>query len=158
MPQIQLPIFPAGVTHINSEVAFEERDGKVYYFNGHLPVFVHEKRALASFRLFSTQLVINGNATQAQIARAFGVPLVTVKRYAKLYREGGEAVFFVPAKKRSGSKLTEPVCQEAQGLLDQGMEVPEVGRQLGILSNTLHKAIRSGRLRAAKKKIYPTKR
>src|SRR6266581_3436169 len=63
MPQVQLPIFPAGVTHINSEVAFEERDGKVYYFNGHLPVFVHEKSTLATFRLFSTQLVINGNAT-----------------------------------------------------------------------------------------------
>ena len=81
MPQVQLPIFPSGVTHINSEVAFEERDGKVYYFNGHLPVFVHEKSALATFRLFSTQLVINGNATQAEISRAFGVPLVTVKRY-----------------------------------------------------------------------------
>ena len=75
MPQVQLPIFPPGVTHINSEVAFEERDGKVYYFNGHLPVFVHEKSALATFRLFSTQLVINGNATQAEISRAFGVPL-----------------------------------------------------------------------------------
>src|SRR5580704_8000472 len=56
MPQVQLPIFPAGVTHINSEVAFEERDGKVYYFNGHLPVFVHEKSALATFRLFSTPI------------------------------------------------------------------------------------------------------
>jgi len=120
MPQVQLPIFPAGVTHINSEVAFEEREGKVYYFNGHLPVFVHEKGALATFRLFSTQLVINGNATQAEISRAFGVPLVT-----------------------------------AQGLLDQGLTLPEVGRQLGILPNTLHKAIRSGRLRAAKKKIHP---
>ena len=94
--------------------------------------------------------------TQAEIARAFGVPLVTVKRYVKLCREGGSAAFFVPAKKRSASKLTAEVCQEAQGLLDQGMEVPEVGRQLGILSNTLHKAIRAGRLRAAKKKIAPT--
>jgi transposase-like protein len=156
MPQVQLPIFPAGVTHINSEVAFQERDGKVYYFNGHLPVFVHEKRALAAFRFFSTQLVINGNATQAEISRAFGVPLVTVKRYVKLYREGGEAAFFAPAKKRSASKLTAQVCQEAQGLLDQGLEVPEVGRQLGILSNTLHKAIRAGRLRPGKKKIHPT--
>ena len=62
MPQVQLPIFPAGVTHINSEVAFEERDGKVYYFNGHLPVFVHQKSALANFWLFSTQLVINGRS------------------------------------------------------------------------------------------------
>jgi len=153
MPQVQLPIFPAGVTHINSEVAFEERDGKVYYFNGHLPVFVHEKSALATFRLFSTQLVINGNATQAEISRAFGVPLVTVKRYVKLYRESGAAAFFAPAKKRSGSKLTAEVCQQVQGLT-----VPEVGRELGILSNTLHKAIRAGRLRPGKKKIYPTMR
>jgi transposase-like protein len=156
MPQVQLPIFPAGVTHINSEIAFEERDGQVYYFNGHLPVYFHGKSDLATFRLFTTQLILNGSVTQAEIARAFGVPLVTVKRYVKLCREGGSAAFFVPAKKRSASKLTAEVCQEAQGLLDQGMEVPEVGRQLGILSNTLHKAIRAGRLRAAKKKIAPT--
>src|SRR5215831_15469540 len=155
MPQVQLPIFPPGVTHINSEVAFEEREGTVYYFNGHLPVFVHEKSALATFRLFSTQLVINGNATQAEISRAFGVPLVTVKRYVKLYREGGAAAFFAPAKKRSASKLSPPVCQEVQALLDQGLAVPEVGRRVGILANTLHKAIRSGRLQRGKKKIYP---
>jgi transposase-like protein len=99
--------------------------------------------------------VINGNATQAQIARAFGVPLVTVKRYVKLYREGGPGAFFAPAKKRSASKLSPLVCQEVQALLDQGLEVPEVGRRVGILANTLHKAIRSGRLRGAKKKSYP---
>ena len=108
-----------------------------------------------SFRLFSTQLVINGNATQAEISRAFGVPLVTVKRYVKLYREAGAGAFFAPAKKRSASKLSAEVCHQAQGLLDQGLTVPEVGRQLGILPNTLHKAIRSGRLRPAKKKIHP---
>jgi hypothetical protein len=54
-----------------------------HYFNGHLPVFVHEKNVLATFRLFSAQLVINCNATQAQISRAFGVPLVIGKRYMK---------------------------------------------------------------------------
>jgi transposase-like protein len=112
----------------------------------------------STFRLFSTQLVINGNATQAEISRAFGVPLVTVKRYVKLYREAGAAAFFAPAKKRSASKLTEQVSQQAQELLDQGLAVPEVGRQLGILSNTLHKAIRVGRLRLGKKKIQPTRR
>ena len=94
MPQVQLPIFPRGVTPITPEVAFQCEEGKVYYFNGHLPVFVHDKDDLATFRLFSSQLVINGNASQAQIARAFGVPLVTVKRYVKLYREGGTAAFF----------------------------------------------------------------
>jgi hypothetical protein len=68
------------------------------------------------------------------------VPLVTVKRCVKLHREVGEA-FFAPVKKRSGSKLTADVCQQAQDLLDQGLKVPEVDRQLGILANTLHKAI-----------------
>jgi transposase-like protein len=158
MPQVQLPIFPDGVTPITAEIAFQSDGNKVYYFNGHLPVFVHEKEDLATFRLFSSQLVINGNATQAQIARAFGVPLVTVKRYVKLYREGGTAAFFAPAKKRSASKLNPPICQQAQALLDQGLEVPEVGRRVGILPNTLHKAIRSGRLRGAKKKIQPSPR
>src|SRR5215469_933949 len=131
MPQVQLPIFPQGVTPITSEIAFQCEDDKVCYFNGHLPVFIHDKGDLATFRLFSSQLVINGNATQAQIARAFGVPLVTVKRYVKLYREGGTAAFFAPAKKRSASKLSPPVCQEVQALLDQGLEVPGSGPASG---------------------------
>jgi hypothetical protein len=41
---------------------------------------------------------------------------------------------------------------EAQGLLDEGLEVPDAARQLGILTNTLHKAIRAGRLHKRGKK------
>lgn len=152
MPQVQLPIFPEGVTHITSEIAFERREAKVYYFNGHLPVFIHECEDLAAFRLLSSQLVINGNATQSEIARAFGVPLVTVKRYVKLYREGGPKAFFAPAARRRGSKLTPERLVEAQGLLDEGLDVPEAARALDILPNTLHKAIRAGRLQQRAKK------
>ena len=43
MPQRHLPMFPAGVTHITNELAFERRDGKIAYFNGHMPVFVHAR-------------------------------------------------------------------------------------------------------------------
>ena len=35
MPQVQLPIFPPGVTPITSEIAFQCEEGKVCYFNGH---------------------------------------------------------------------------------------------------------------------------
>ena len=152
MPQVQLPVFPDGVTHITSEIAFERREGKVYYFNGHLPVFIHECEDLAAFGLFSSQLVINGNASQSEISRAFGVPLVTVKRYVKLYRAGGPRVFFAAASRRRGSKLTPELLVEAQGLLDEGLEVPDAARRLGILTNTLHKAIRAGRLHKGGKK------
>ncbi len=80
MPQIQLPIFPFSSTAITSELAFEQRDGQVYYFNGHLPVFTHPVDDIASFRFFTSQLIANGSASQSQISKAFGVPLITVKQ------------------------------------------------------------------------------
>jgi hypothetical protein len=97
-------------------------------------------------------LVINGNAAQSEISRAFGVPLVTVKRYVKLYRAGGPRAFFAAPSRRRGSKLTPELLVEAQALLDEGLEVPDVACRLSILTNTLHKAIRAGRLHKGVKK------
>jgi hypothetical protein len=105
MPQLQLPVFPAGVTLIKNEIAFECREGKVTYVHGHLPVFQHDEEDLSSFRLFSSQLVINGTVRQVDIARAFGVPLRTVKRYVKLHREQGAKGFFAARRQRSALVL-----------------------------------------------------
>ena len=96
MPQVQLPIFPAGSVEINRDLACRTEGEQVVYFNGHLPVFTHAKSDLASFRLFTSQLIVQGSATQGDIAKAFGVPLVAIKRGTKLYRERGAAGFFVP--------------------------------------------------------------
>ena len=150
MPQIQLPIFPASSTAITGDLAFEQRDGQVYYFNGHLPVFTHPVEDIASFRFFTSQLVANGSASQGQISRAFGVPLVTVKRACKKLRVEGASAFFRPPPPRQGRKLTPELLLQAQALLNEGMEVPAVGVRLGVLANTLHKAIHFIRL---KKKI-----
>ena len=152
MPQCQLPLFPAGVTNITPELAFEKRDGSVYYFNGHLPVFSHAQEDLATFRLFASQLVINGTATQVEIARAFGVPLGTVKRYVKLHRTQGPKGFYAPRRARSASKLTAEVCAQVQAGLDAGLSVPEAARRVALLPNTVHKAIRAGRLQRGLKK------
>ena len=130
MPQIQLPIFPTSSAYFTDELAFEQRDGTVYYFNGHLPVFSHRQDDIASFRLFSSQLIVNGNASQSQIARAFGVPLVTVKRACKKLRHEGAAGFFRPAPPRQGHKLTDERIARAQALLDEGLDVPAIGAQL----------------------------
>jgi Helix-turn-helix domain len=153
MPQLQLPIFPVGTTLITPEIAFECRDGKVVYVNGHLPVFQHEEKDLAGFRLFTSQLIINGTVGQADIARAFHVPLGTVKRYVKRYREGGAKSFFTPPKRRSAAVLKGEVREQVQRLLDEGKSVPEVGKTMGVLPDTLHKAIDSGRLHQPKKRI-----
>lgn len=78
---MQLPIFPLGVTPITAEIAFQCEEGKVCYFNGHLPVFIHEKKELATFRLFTSQLMLIRLFQQTPIYRA--QPLLDgVERFA----------------------------------------------------------------------------
>ena len=152
MPQIQLPVFPSGTTHITAELAFERRGDQVVYFNGHLPVFTHQVSDVASFRLFTTQLLINGTASNGDIVRAFGVPLRTLKRYRQRYRERGAKSFYEAAAKRKGSRLNGERLVEVQRLLEEGLSVAEVSRRSGVLGSTLHKAIGDGRLRHEKKR------
>lgn len=153
--QVQLPIFPSGTTQITKELAFEKRGGQIVYFNGHLPVFTHEASDLRSFRLFTTQLIVNGTASQGEIATAFGISLTTVKRCCKAFRERGPEAFFVPPQKRHGKQLTPERLTQVQALLDQGQSVPKIAAQVGVLATTLHKAIDGGRLRQ-EKKLYST--
>ena len=70
MPQMQLPIFPEGVTDITALLAFSKQDGRVTYFNGSMPVFVHDEEDRASFQMITAQFCVNGNAKQADIVRA----------------------------------------------------------------------------------------
>jgi len=94
MPQTRLPFFPEEVELINNYIGVVKKEGRIYYFNGAMPVFQHAENDYASFRLFTTQLVVNGNVTQAEIVRAFGVSPSSVKRWVRKYREKGEEVFF----------------------------------------------------------------
>ena len=154
MSQIQLPLFPAGVTQITSVLAFSKEDGRVTYFNGSMPVFVHDEDDLASFRMITAQFFINGNATQAEIMRAFGVSKISLKRAVKRYREEGPKGFYQLQKRRGPAVLTPAVLSEAQQLLDEGFEPSQVADRLGIKRDTFSKAIRAGRLhRPVKKKL-----
>ncbi len=156
MPQLQLPIFPAGVTEINPAVAVQKQGSAVYYLHGHLPVFQHQERDVRSFRMFTSQMIVTGTVKPMEVVRTFGVPLVTVKRYVKLYRERGSAGFYESRPRRSSaSVLKGEVLERAQRLLEEGRSVPEVGREVNVLANTLHKAVRAGRLRAGQKKLQP---
>jgi transposase-like protein len=54
--------------------------------------------------------------------------------------------------------LKGEVLEQAQQLLDEGRSVPDVAAELEVLTNTLHKAIRAGRLRGAPKKMRARQR
>jgi transposase-like protein len=153
MPQAQLPIFPNGATIINANLAFERKDGRVTYFNGTMPVFVHDEHDLNTFRMITSQFYVNGNATQAEICRAFGVIPISVKRSVKKYREQGAAGFYQARNTRGATVLTAEVLEQAQDLLDQDKAVSEVAEAVAVKSNTLNKAILDKRLhKPAKKK------
>ncbi len=94
MPQIHLPFFPEDIVVINSLIGFQKRDGIVYYFNGSMPFYQHPENDIRSFRLITSQLLVNGNAKQVEIVNAFGVSSISVKRWVKRYREKGAEGFF----------------------------------------------------------------
>jgi len=139
--------------NINSRIAVQKEAGTVCYVHGLLPVFRHEEADVRSFRMFTSQMIAGGTVKPKEIVKTFGVPMITVKRYLKLYRECGAKGFF-EAKPRhsSASVLKGEVLEQAQRMLDEGRSMPEVAAELGVLRNTLLKAVRAGRLRGGQKK------
>jgi predicted transcriptional regulator len=152
MPQIQLPIFPEDCVDITAELAFKNEGGKITYFNGCMPVFSHDEHDLQAFRMITSQFYVNGNATQADIARAFGVTLVSVKRAVKTYRTHGVSGFYAPKKTRGAAVLTDSVLKNIQVRLDSGVSIPDISEEFGVKKNTISKAIGAGRLHNVIKK------
>ncbi len=152
MPQMQLPFFPEGATEININLAFIREENQVTYIYGHLPIFRHEVNDIQTFRLIISQLYLNGNAKQSEICRAFGVTSISVKRAVKLYREKGASGFYEEPRRRGSVVLTPPVLEKAQQLLDEGLELADMGKKLDIKTDTLRKAVKAGRLHKITKK------
>ena len=48
--QILLPLFPAEATLLNRLVAVQKKEKTVYYFNGSMPIFMHNESDIDSFR------------------------------------------------------------------------------------------------------------
>ena len=157
MPQAQLPVFPEGATNITKELGFIKKDGRIIYFNGHLPVFAHDEKDVKTFKMITSQFVVTGILKQMDIVRTFGLAKVTVKRAVKLYREKGPQGFYENRRgERKKRVLTEEILQEAQDLLDEELELGHIANILGVKTNTLNKAVQKGKLTRSLKKNPPT--
>ena len=152
MPQAILPIFSAELTCINERIAFQKKDGQVFYFQGMLPFFCHDEQDTASFRYITAQMAVLGTATQADIARAFGISAISLKRYTKQLRKQGSASFFQLKRTRGAAVLTKEVLQDVQEDLNAGKKLAEIAKEKGFKLNTLQKALRAGRLHQPEKK------
>jgi len=146
MPQLLLPIAPAGSSALGSLLSVCNTEGQWTYHLGIAVIGRHDEDDLASFRLTTSQLIVEGHCTQADVVRVFGVSSSSVKRYVKLYRTQGARVFFQARNVRGGTVLTDSVHMRAQALLDSGASRKEVCAQLNIKADCLRKAICDGRL------------
>jgi transposase-like protein len=152
MPQPSLPLFQEGDIPINNQLSYRREDGKIFYFNWAMPVFQHDEKDMQTFRMITAQFCVNGGATQAEISRAFGVSLVSMKRSTKLMRKSGASVFFEKRKTRGPAVLLPEVIEQVQALLDEGKERGAIADLLGIKRDTLYKAVVAKRLHEPEKK------
>ena len=107
MPEASLPLLPEGTSQLTSYISILREDTCWAYFFGMTPVFVHPGNDLSTFRMYTSQLYCEGHCKQTDITRVFGVSASSVKRSAKLYREGGAKAFFQEQKVR-GSSVYRP--------------------------------------------------
>jgi len=111
VPQLQLALFPEGITPINAEIGCECREGVATYFYGHLPLFQHPAADRASFRIVTSQMILNGTVREADIVRTFGVPRITVRRSVEKLREEGMESFFID-RRRGSARVVQGEVRE----------------------------------------------
>ena len=107
------------------------------------------------FRYITSSLITNGECKQVDIIRTFGVSKISVKRWAKIYREEGIDGFTKrkgKKRKRKGNVLTDDKLREVQKLFDEGKIRTDVANEIGVLRDTLVKVIYAGRIIETKKK------
>lgn len=147
MIQELLPIYHQDTTRINDCLAYAKMDGKVWYFNATMPIFSHPEECADSFRMFTSQLCVNGNCRQTDIIKTFGVSPISVKRSVKKYREGGPEAFYKKKRPIRKPRVFAPeILEKAQNMLDNGKSRSEISDELGIKPDTLYRATKSGKL------------
>ena len=116
MPQIQLPFFPEGVTHITPLLAFCVEDGRVTYFNGNMPVFIHGKDDIAAFMMITAQFCVNGNRENGVFV-VYWIPIGGCSVFGSDIAWTTCKDYF--ALKRGGAFPKRPVCRQECALFPQ---------------------------------------
>ena len=100
---------------INNRIAVQRGAGTGYCIHGRLPGFQREEKDVRNFRMFTSQMIINGTVRLAEIVRAFEVPKIAVKRYGKLFRDQGGAGFHEAKPRHSlAPVLKKEVLEQAR--------------------------------------------
>lgn len=147
--QLLLPLFTEDTQMVTENLGvFQAYDGFVYYLHSGVPIYTHHKDNLKTFQYITSQMIDNGRCTQGEIVKAFHVSSDSVRRALKLFQEhGAEGFFGGDNRKGTAYRLTDPVLEKAQKMLDAGMSNNAIAKKLKVTEGAIRYAIKKSKLK-----------
>lgn len=150
--QMQFPFFPEHTKLITPTLGFRKQDDMVYYLHNGSPIFCHDEGDMKSYRYILGNLVEMGLCSPGELSKALGVPIRSVQRYAKTFREKGSDWYFHHKPKGGNNhKMRDEVMEKAQQMLDESIPVTRIAKQIGVTEGAIRHHIRSGHLKKKRK-------
>jgi len=145
---MQLPIFPPSTKMLSDCWGVFEKDNEVYYIHVGMPVYIHHKDDIPTYRYVTATLVHLHACSPSQLGKVFGVNKKNFERYAQKLKEGGSDAFFNAEDNRGKChKIHEIRMLEAQELLDKGTSQLKTARQIGVSESAIRYHLRAGNLK-----------
>jgi transposase len=146
--QLQFPFFPSDAKMVSDELGVYEKDGIVQYIVNGLPVYSHAKDDLNAFRFITSNFIVQGRCSKAEVQRCFGVSEDSVHRAWKKFKEKGEEGFFgVDARHGRAHKIVGDKRIRIQNKLDGGKSVNSIAKEEGVQESSIRYQIRQGLLK-----------
>ena len=146
--QMQLPIFPENTKLINGSVGFFNKDGFIYYLHNGSPIFCHHVDNIAHYRYILGNLVESKLCRSSEISRALGISARNVERYAQKLRQQGIGSFFNQTDHRGECyKMTKPLVDQAQQLLEDGKTQLGTANTVGVSESCIRYHLKNGNLK-----------
>jgi transposase len=130
-------------TVINGRCFLRQTDGWMVLFVNGQPVFSYDVNDVAASRLAMVQLVVSKAAQQQEVARAFGVKRVTVRRQVEKYQAGGVATLVPKKRGPKGPRLTGGRTQKViLKRKEEGESNCQIAQRLGISEASIRLALK----------------
>ena len=143
-PLFTLTIEPAadGRTSLNEFLWFVDRDGYRVVFCRHEPIYRVALDDVRHLRQVAVALRQGEQATQEQIASAFGCSVATLRRWERRFQQDG--LDGLDNQHSSGRRRRIPSSQETclRRWFAAGLSITEMARRLGVSTATVDRALR----------------
>ena len=150
--QLQFPYFPKDTKMISHCLGVHTQNDIVQYIANGLPVYSHSSDDLNAFRFITSNFIDKGLCSRAEVQRAFGVSIDSVRRSYRKYKDKGESGFFGPdARKGKAYKMVGKLVERIQAKLDKGQSNLSIAKQEGIAESSIRYHIGKGTLKKSPK-------